>query len=273
MTASPPPPTQKLVNQHGDIAEPWYRFISGLALAVTNFFRVNDGDGFIDADPEGGELLIFHPVTDGENFYAITNSQVQTGGFLQGLPMISAEGADTDIDLFMRAKGDRGLIILTPGGSTNNDDLDGLNIVTRTTNPAHGAAGFGTSIVFDIENDAGGDPLAGNITCRWTSAVAGAESAEYRFLCTINGAHVDELLIGDGLIVGDPDGGYQGVGTISLQKTIYTGDTTYLHRTSETMNNGAGASVGTLNNAPAAGNPTKWIAIDDNGTTRYIPTW
>lgn len=37
--------------------------------------------------------------------------------------------------------------------------------------------------------------------------------------------------------------------------------------------NGAGASVGTLTNAPAAGNPTKWIAVNDNGTTRQIPAW
>jgi hypothetical protein len=39
------------------------------------------------------------------------------------------------------------------------------------------------------------------------------------------------------------------------------------------FDNGAGASAGTLANAPAAGNPTKWIPIDDNGTTRYIPAW
>ena len=39
------------------------------------------------------------------------------------------------------------------------------------------------------------------------------------------------------------------------------------------LNNGAGAATGTLTNAPAAGNPTKWIAINDNGTTRYIPAW
>ena len=39
------------------------------------------------------------------------------------------------------------------------------------------------------------------------------------------------------------------------------------------FSNGAGASVGTLTNAPAATNPTKWIPIDDNGTTRYIPAW
>jgi hypothetical protein len=36
---------------------------------------------------------------------------------------------------------------------------------------------------------------------------------------------------------------------------------------------GAGASAGTMTNAPTAGNPTKWIPIDDNGTTRYIPAW
>ena len=39
------------------------------------------------------------------------------------------------------------------------------------------------------------------------------------------------------------------------------------------FDNGAGASAGTLTNSPAAGNPTKWIPIDDNGTTRYIPAW
>jgi len=40
-----------------------------------------------------------------------------------------------------------------------------------------------------------------------------------------------------------------------------------------TATNGAGASAGTLSNAPAAGNPTKWVPFDDNGTTRYIPMW
>ena len=39
------------------------------------------------------------------------------------------------------------------------------------------------------------------------------------------------------------------------------------------FDNGAGASAGTITNAPAAGNPTKWIPIDDNGTTRHIPAW
>lgn len=36
---------------------------------------------------------------------------------------------------------------------------------------------------------------------------------------------------------------------------------------------GTAGNTATLTNAPIAGNPTKWIAIDDNGTVRYIPAW
>lgn len=37
--------------------------------------------------------------------------------------------------------------------------------------------------------------------------------------------------------------------------------------------NGAAAQVGTLTNAPSAGNPSFWIAIQIGGATRYIPAW
>lgn len=46
-----------------------------------------------------------------------------------------------------------------------------------------------------------------------------------------------------------------------------------LLRSTINLTNGAGAQVATLNNSPTAGNPTKWVAINDNGTTRYIPAW
>ncbi len=52
--------------------------------------------------------------------------------------------------------------------------------------------------------------------------------------------------------------------------TLYS---TTLLATGVSLTNGAGASTGTLTNAPAVGNPTKWIPINDNGTTRYIPAW
>jgi hypothetical protein len=46
-----------------------------------------------------------------------------------------------------------------------------------------------------------------------------------------------------------------------------------LHHVTTTLANGAASGAGTISNAPASGNPTKWIAIDDNGTTRHIPAW
>ncbi len=43
--------------------------------------------------------------------------------------------------------------------------------------------------------------------------------------------------------------------------------------TNTALTNGAGIGAGTLTTAPSAGNPTKWIGINDNGTIRYIPAW
>lgn len=60
--------------------------------------------------------------------------------------------------------------------------------------------------------------------------------------------------------------------SLALSGNITTGTGT-LHKTSVALTNGAAAAAGTLLNAPSAGNPTKWIPIDDNGTTRYIPSW
>lgn len=62
------------------------------------------------------------------------------------------------------------------------------------------------------------------------------------------------------------------VASINYQGLITTASTTLI-ATSAALTNGAAAAVGTLTNAPTAGNPTKWVPINDNGTTRYIPCW
>ena len=51
------------------------------------------------------------------------------------------------------------------------------------------------------------------------------------------------------------------------------GNQATLARSSVALTDGAAAAAGTLLNAPVAGNPTKWVPIDDNGTTRYVPAW
>lgn len=54
---------------------------------------------------------------------------------------------------------------------------------------------------------------------------------------------------------------------------IITNNAAAAFSTNTTLTDFAAAQLGTLTNAPTAGNPAKWIAIDDNGTTRFIPTW
>lgn len=66
-------------------------------------------------------------------------------------------------------------------------------------------------------------------------------------------------------------------GTVWVNTGVVTADLTNntgrLVDSSVNLTNGAGANVGTLTNSPVTGDPTKWVPIDDNGTTRYIPAW
>ena len=64
-----------------------------------------------------------------------------------------------------------------------------------------------------------------------------------------------------------------GTAGMTIAGDVTTAGGAVLHKTTAALTNGAGAGVGTLTNAPAAGNPTKWVAINDGGVTRYIPTW
>jgi hypothetical protein len=56
-------------------------------------------------------------------------------------------------------------------------------------------------------------------------------------------------------------------------RNFISNDTVFLIRTSAALATGGAAATATMTNAPVAGNPTKWISIDDNGTTRKIPAW
>ncbi len=58
---------------------------------------------------------------------------------------------------------------------------------------------------------------------------------------------------------------------IKVRDLILTGG--YLAKSTVAFTDGAAAQTATMTNGPTAGNPTKWIPIDDNGTTRYIPAW
>jgi hypothetical protein len=77
------------------------------------------------------------------------------------------------------------------------------------------------------------------------------------------------------VVVGtDPGGGdpLRVGGGIRLHGGVTEDDSIVIHTVSPWAD-GAGAAIGTLNNAPAAGDPTKWLEFDDNGTTRKVPAW
>lgn len=61
-------------------------------------------------------------------------------------------------------------------------------------------------------------------------------------------------------------------GDLGISGDMTVGGTVLL-KSSQALANGAAAATGTLTNAPTAGNPTKWLSVNDNGTIRYVPAW
>lgn len=62
-------------------------------------------------------------------------------------------------------------------------------------------------------------------------------------------------------------------GDCAISSGLFTTSSVVLMASSAALTDATGAGLGTLTNAPTAGNPTKWITINDNGTVRKIPTW
>jgi hypothetical protein len=88
---------------------------------------------------------------------------------------------------------------------------------------------------------------------------------------TVGGAVLATTLTVTGVFVaGASDPGGSDEARINGALTI---NDTKLLTSKTSFTNGAAAAAGTMTNAPTAGNPTKWIPVNDNGTTRYIPAW
>lgn len=86
--------------------------------------------------------------------------------------------------------------------------------------------------------------------------------------------HPSNLTTG-AIVVGQNNAGAiaSSTATINAGNITVSGSTGVFLVTTSSLANGAGAALGTLANAPSAGNPLKWIEINDAGTIRKIPTW
>lgn len=138
----------------------------------------------------------------------------------------------------------------------NAGSADGLAPSWNTNYTVTSVGSTATSPGVGISYDTGAN--AGNISflqpgLAWR--VGRYRASQHEFYT--NGSTLGATISGTGLVV---------VGSVTTSDVR-------LHTTSVALTNAAGAAVGTLNNAPVAGNPTKWIEINDNGTIRRIPSW
>jgi hypothetical protein len=142
--------------------------------------------------------------------------------------------------------------------------------------PATGAANDQVAVFTNFATTTGAQYNGTRILTNQDVATNGAQSTSIRLSNVNAGGALTEnwrfqpsggLSIGNGNIGTDP-------GAASLLATdLYSNNTNFAFRTKTALSNAAAAAAATLTNAPTAGNPTKWISIDDNGTTRRIPAW
>lgn len=206
---------------------------------------------------------------------AIVGTTVLTGGVLGSVLYVGTGGvlAQENARLYYDDPGNRlsvGTNNTVPSGQTALVAGDYLLVGANTTS---GGANK-TTIIFT--NNGYAAPSAANATSNGDKLVfynlAGFKtaigmSANADMFFQSNGS------VSSGFYFYSSNTGTPGVvASINYQGLLTTASTT-LHATSVALTNGAGASAGTLTNAPAVGNPTKWVPINDNGTTRYIPAW
>ncbi len=168
----------------------------------------------------------------------------------------------------------------------------GTNAITRMTIAATGevtvsSATASTSTTTGSLVNAGGFGNAGAAYIGGALTVTGACSLDQVSSSgTLNGDYLYKIANASGTGLGlrvqaGADGLYalavrNAASAISFSVTgagLITTGSAVLMASSVALTNGAAAAAGTLANAPTAGNPTKWVPINDNGTTRYIPCW
>lgn len=248
----------------------------------------NDSDGTVDIGMKGGNVTL---QVGQEQLIRVVNKT--------GSDLLEANYQCVKIS---GAQGQRPKVALAQANNDANS-ADTIGLVTETI--ANNLEGFVTTsgIVRNInttgslqsETWADGDVLylsgtiAGQVTNIKPSApihtvicgfVIHAHVTQGKIYVKVdNGYEIDELHnvritapVSDGsLLVYDAANSFWK--NVTAITSALTNNTGRLIDSSATLTNGAAAAAGTLTNAPAAGNPTKWVAINDNGTTRYIPAW
>lgn len=241
--------------------------ITGAAGAESAFITINGFQHFL-ADPSTGNYFFGDIAGIGsQTSLLITDgtgtAQIASGGFSMlfldmpgGIFQLGASAGGTANTTFLQIDDPNQQFTTASGGATNGLLIDLNNLVFEFGDRA--GAGNGLFLAVDnIFNFARFGNLVGAML------VLDGAALLYR-MGDCDGAS-------NSTVLGVDDTG-QLVQIDAVNGLKIVGDTTMIH-TGTAWANGAAAAAGTLNNAPAAGDPTKWIPVDDNGTVRHIPAW
>lgn len=146
--------------------------------------------------------------------------------------------------------------LTTSGGAVVNGAA-GLTMSGGTSTGVAGEIAFGNSRAIRYRNAAG----TANLNVLYLNATDDL---------VFGGSAVSSIIAS---VAGTGTVGTFNAGGLTLNGAITVNTPASIVKTSVALTNGAGVAAGTIANAPVAGNPTKWIGINDNGTIRYIPAW
>lgn len=191
----------------------------------------------------------------------------------------SAGGADNSIAIGAFAK----------GGSVPGDANGDFNVVLGTGAGRSVAGVFSNRLIIEAgsaSDDTGrrlifGDFGTHDLTTDGGNLILGASLAGVNDDFPTAGLNTIKLLIGTRGSAPVTGGGYFWVDVNGIVNwSDETGANTtlvpsggLLLTTDATLLDGAGSQVGTITNAPTAGNPAKWIEFMDGAQIRKIPTW
>ena len=184
---------------------------------------------------------------------------------------IGASGANRPRNIFVAGLGSFANYVsaggLYPGGSTRTYISSGSDGTLSLSNNA------GTNSVQLTIGASNFLTLNGGLTTGGNVAVPGANGYFFSGVGSLTMPVSGGLQINDASATNTVRMTAGASNLLTLNGGLKTTGATFALQTATTLTDNAAAQVATMTNGPAAGNPTKWIAINDNGVTRYIPAW
>lgn len=227
----------------------------GRAIAGGNpDIRFRDGNLFFKNSARG-IYFVANPLTDTAPSTHLISAT--TTGKISLTPLIN--GSEAYVDIEQNVSGSGALTGIVPCINLRSFDQSTATpqpgLRQRAIPGGTAAAGFGCRNWFQASSTTTSNQDVGTFDCVWEDATHATRTGKFNFYL-VNSAAALALKF-----------------EMLASGVFYTSAATFMIGTRTAYNDGAAGSLGTLGNAPAAGDPTKWIPVDDNGTTRYIPAW